>query len=967
MQQNMKYQHYFLTGLIYLLICTMPLRSMAGSQVAIIVDPNLEEPALHGLDKLEQALRSKGHAVTYAKEVVSNPADYFILAGKSTTDGPASRTLRVCNVAMPEGPEALVIQNMELQGKPSLILCGSDAVGLMYAALDVADRISWTDNDQDPFTQVEDISEKPFLSERAVSIYTMHRANFEQFLYDETQLERYFDLLAASRINSFVVVFGYENGGFMAPAYPYFFDVDEFPDVTLVGLSPEQQAKNTKAFKRMIRIAHERGIRFCPAFWDHIYRGEVQGGGIPGASEGAGKRLPHLVWGVTTENLVAYNKAALTKFIEVFPDIDAVQFRVHWESGLTREETPDFWHDMFRIIKQSRPDLRVDLRAKGLPDQVIEDAISQDLNFRITTKYWMEQMGLPFHPTHINQQNQTDRRHGYADLLRNPQLYAIHWRLWNGGTARFLLWGDPGYVRQFALSAQVYNGNSFEINDMLATKMLGEDHDARPFELLSPAYQYYDYEFERYWHFYQTWGRVTYNPEVSATIWEHEFYSRFGREAGTALMQGLHLASQVLPRIVAASYPYGNFPTTRGWAEMMRQNDLPDYATAQGSDIQQFMNMADHARSLMDGTHTAMRRPTSTSQWFSSVSERILEYVALAESSTSMEPGKEFISTLTDLKILAYLAEYHAQRLLAGIQYNLYKQTDDLFAFDRAIELEQSAKDAWSKIVDAAGEVYTRELIFGVYQVGFSRHWSEQLQYLESGLEQLIADRLKAYPEPVTEGPQIAHVPVRRLKPSEPLTIQATILSRQEVFRVEAMVQSSGHSETVMMNPISGGMYEATFTVPEGTVSLNYIIEATDSKRNTARFPGSGEQDPIHVTVSTDEKAPEVRLERIPKAMPGRNMKVHAMVSDPAGLKWVRLRYRHLTQFEDYQTLDMQLDPATGLYQAMIPGDFIVPGWNLMYFVEAVDALGNGCMIPDLEKEMPYVIVNVEQREAAKE
>jgi hypothetical protein len=943
------------------LICTISVRSLAGSQVVLVTDTNLEEPALHGLRVLEQALQSKGFTVTYAEDLVSISADYLILAGKATFEGPSSRNLRVFNVPLPDGPEALVIRKMDLQGKPALILCGSDDVGLMYAALDVADRISWAESDSDPFTHIQDISEKPFLQERAVSIYTMQRANFEQFLYDEKHLERYFDMLAASRINSFVVVFGYENGGFMAPAYPYFFDVGEFPDVALEGISPEQQAKNTKAFKRMIQIAHNRGIRFCPAFWDHIYRGKVQGGGIPGASEGAGKSSPHLVRGVTTENLVDYNKAALSKFMQVFPNIDAIQFRVHWESGLTREETPDFWHDMFSIIKQSRPDIRIDLRAKGLPDQVIEDAISQDLNFRITTKYWMEQMGLPFHPTHINRQNQSDRRHGYADLLRNPQRYAIHWRLWNGGTTRFLLWGDPDYVRRFAASTQVYNGSSFEINDMLATKMLGEDHDAQPFELLSPGYQYYDYEFERYWHFYQTWGRVSYNPEVPAEIWEQKFYSRFGREAGTALMQGLHLASQVLPRIVAASYPYGNFPTTRGWAEMMRQKDLPDYASAQGSDIQQFMNTADHAQSILDGTLTAKRRPTSTSQWFSIISEQILEKVSLAESSLSVERSKEFVSTITDLKILAHLAEYHAHRLLAGVHYNLYKQTDDLFALDRAIEKEESAKEAWAGIVEAAGEVYPRELVFGVYQVGFSRHWSEQLEYLESGLEQLIADRRNAFPDPKGEGPQIAHVPVRRLSPSESLNIQATVVSRQDISKVEMMVQSTGSYETVQLKPIARGMYEAAVPVPEGSTSFNYIIEATDSKGNRTLFPGTGKQDPIHVTMSMDENAPEVRLERIPKAIPGMDLSVFALVSDPAGIKWVRLRYRHLTQFEDYLTVDMQIDPATGLYHAIIPGDFIVPEWNLMYFVEALDSMGNGCMIPDLDKEMPYVIVKTEK------
>ena len=58
-------------------------------------------------------------------------------------------------------------------------------------------------------------------------MYTMQRAYFESRLYDEQYWTRYFDMLAADRINNFVVIFGYENGGFMAPPYPYFFNVDQ--------------------------------------------------------------------------------------------------------------------------------------------------------------------------------------------------------------------------------------------------------------------------------------------------------------------------------------------------------------------------------------------------------------------------------------------------------------------------------------------------------------------------------------------------------------------------------------------------------------------------------------------------------------------------------------------------------------------------------------------------------------------
>jgi hypothetical protein len=78
-------------------------------------------------------------------------------------------------------------------------------------------------------------------------------------------------------------------------------------------------------------------------------------------------------------------------------------------------------------------------------------------------------------------------------------------------------------------------------------------------------------------------------------------------------------------------------------------------------------------------------------------------------------------------------------------------------------------------------------------------------------------------------------------------------------------------------------------------------------------------------------------------------------------LETVRLRYRHLTQFEDYETLEMTVDPETGRYAGIIPGRFIVSDWDLIYFVEAHPKTGNGRMAPDLDQEMPYVIVPVER------
>jgi len=933
----------------------------AGNRVGIVVDAGPQGCAEYGLASLDDALWKQGFSTLPRQQVASAEVDFLILAGLTSNEGPAAHMLKVLNAPLPQGPEALVVRRTEVEGKPAIVLCGSDARGLMYAALDAADRVSWGDGAGDPFAHIQDTSERPYVLERAVSIYTMQRAYSESRLYDSAYWQRYFKLLARSRINSFAVIFGYENGGFMAPPYPYFFDVAEFPQVKLVGITDEQQRRNVAAFRRMIEVAHAHGIDFTAGIWDHIYRGGVQAGGIEGASENAGKPTEGLVWGVTAENLAPYNKAAIRKFLEVFPEIDAIQFRMHPESGLKRDEMEGFWHEIFSMIKQMRPEMRVDLRAKELPDAVIEDGLDQGLKLRVTTKYWMEQMGLPFHPTHINQQNQHDRRHGYADLLRYPQRYKVHWRLWNGGTARLLLWGDPDYVRRFAESAHLYSGESFEINEMLATWMLGEPHDAKPLMLLDPKYRYYDYEFERYWHYYQVWGRVSYNPDTPVEVWGREFDRRFGPQAGPSVMKSLHLASQVLPRIVAVSYRYQLFPTTRGWAEMMRIDDLPQYADAEGSDIQQFMNMRDQARSMIEGTDTAMRRPAETSRWFLQTSNQILECATAAEKSIGSRRSNEFISTITDLKILAGLASYHSHRLLAGVSYNLYQQTGDLFAFDDAIGHERQTVEAWERLVEAASDVYSKYLTLGVHRVGFSRHWEEELQKLSSGLKRLEEARQKAQPRTKTEVPQIAHVPVRRHAPGGVARLRATVGTETQLAQVQVRFYREGQWRSVDMQSTGRWRYEASVSTPDGADQIKYFIEARDDQGRVGYMPAAGAEDPIVMTLTSDDQPPQVNLERVRAPKPGKSVDVMAKVWDPSGVKWVRLRYRHVTQFEDYQSAEMRYDPQTGLWSVTIPGEFVVPQWDLMYFVEAVDTRGNGRMYPDMEMGMPYVIVKLDR------
>ena len=833
--------------------------------ISIITDKEPGNPINYGLNKLTEALNRKN--ITYEK--VGSESEvrgkWLIVAGLSSGGGLAERMIKEGNRTVPTIPEALTIWKTETLGKPAWAISGFDDRGVMYGLLDVADRIGWSTDPDTPMSEVKETTEKPEVTERAVSIYTMNRAYWESRFYDEVYWERYLDMLAKNRFNSIVVIFGYENGGFLAPCYPYFYDVEEFPDIRMVGISPQEQQRNLRALNRLIAMAHERGINFTVGIWDHIYRGGVQGGGIPGTQSAPAQPVNGLVWGLTGDNLTAYTKAALAKLIKLVPDLDAIQFRMHNESGLKKGEQEKFWADVFRMMKEAAPDLRLDLRAKELPEEVIEDALDVGLNFRITTKYWMEQMGMPYHPTKTNPEK-SPIRHSYAYLLSYPKQYKIHWRLWNGGTSRILLWGDPGYVRRFVESTHLYDGDGFEVNEPLATKMEAQPHDAKPFELLNPAYRYYDWEFERYWHFFQVFGRIGYNPETPPDIWDHEFEQRFGKEAGEVIEKALHTASWILPRIITSSYPYTLFPTTRGWAEKQHLGDLPDFAHAEFSDREQFAGFGEEARIRIEGGETARILPTVNSAWFEQTSNDLDQLIELAEKTIGDNRTNEFISTITDLKILSQLALYHSRRILAAVSYRIYESTGNISALDEAISHERDAIEAWRKIVEAAGDVYTDNLRFGVCGADLCGHWKDELVSLEKGLANLEQERQKLSgqtdnskgvtyqinPTRINYDTilQISHEPVTSLPVETPLslTVKATASAGVKWVKVRYRgVNQEFEYQTLLMEPAGEkDLYSAT--IPSDQIDpkwdFMYYIEVMDNQQRGHIYPDLNKETP---------------------------------------------------------------------------------------------------------------------------
>ena len=88
--------------------------------------------------------------------------------------------------------------------------------------------------------------------------------------------------------------------------------------------------------------------------------------------------------------------------------------------------------------------------------------------------------------------------------------------------------------------------------------------------------------------------------------------------------------------------------------------------------------------------------------------------------------NKEFESTVTDLRILAHLALFHARRIPAAVNYRLFERTKDSKTLDEAIAHERSATEAWRQLVAAAGDFYTEDLMMGVRGANLCGHWKDE-------------------------------------------------------------------------------------------------------------------------------------------------------------------------------------------------------------------------------------------------
>ncbi|HZO90887.1 MAG TPA: hypothetical protein VFB38_21350 [Chthonomonadaceae bacterium] len=826
-------------------------------------------------------------------------AGEIVLAAAGPASALARDVLGSVGLTVPREPEALALARGKALGRSVLLACGSELRGLVYALLEVADRVTYTEAPEAALDLRRPVLERPANAVRSIARIFSSEVEDKPWFYDRKFWEAYLSMLAAQRFNRFSLMLGmaYDflqevTDAYFHFAYPFLVSVPGH-DVRVVGLPEGERERNLEMLRFISEAASQRGLDFHLGIWTHGY------------DWSRNPSVNYTIAGLTPETLPAYCRDALRTLLQGCPAIQGVVFRIHGESGIP-EASYAFWQTVFDGVAQCGRRVEINLHTKGLDQALLSKALATGMPVTVAPKFWAEHLGLPYQQASIRALEMPPRdhsdqgffaksegsrrflRYGYGDLLTEDRRYGVFYRIWPG-TQRLLLWGDPTFAAGYARAAAFCGSQGMELCEPLSFKGrkgsgLPGGRDAYADPALKPA----GGDFEKYLYTYRLWGRLLYNPDAAPDTWRRFLKRELGASAGPS-EAALSQASRILPLVTTAHLPsaanngfwpeiYTNMPIVNE-KRPHPYGDTPSpkrFGTVSALDPVLFSSIEEFADALLKGQPDGRYSPVEVAHWLEGFADRAAHHLTDAQARRGGNPSPAFRRLAVDVEIQSGLGYFFARKLRAGTLYALYRASGDPSALREAIQAYQGAREAWTQLTAQAQGVYVPDITFG-RAAHLRGHWQDRLK----AIEQDIADMEAEAAQP---------------------TVQASPLYTPQ--------QIQGAVRAVLARP-SRPRLSLTHTPP-------------------APFRRG---EPLVVTA-------------------------RCAAEESGGLRLFRLRYRRVNQAEPYRTLEMERHDDH--YQAVLPGEVTDSPFPLQYFFELRRTSGPAWFYPGFNADLsnqPYFVV----------
>lgn len=599
----------------------------------------------------------------------------------------------------------------------SCTITGANENEAMYGALDVAERVSlgtqlWTQ---------QTVRRNPYLKRRGIKFNIPLDARTPS--YDDSgdaaqrniaemwRMEfwtRMFDQMAIHRYN--VLTFWNPH------PFPSMIKMDAYPNVALDDIcvttlkptghenewgEPQLVSENVMEnlavvremtidekisfWQEVMQYAHDRGIdiyfitwNVCPNSVARPVKENYRTYGINTETEEPGK------YGVTHQldnpATIKYLRESVKQFLLTYPHVKGIGVTAgehmpkKW-TGQNREEW--LWNTYGRGIldaKAVETNRKVDfIHRVWFTDltQVMKFWGDYPDSFELSFKYAKARLysspNIPFAREQIEQMKPYGLRSWWN--LRNDDIY-VH------------RWGDPDYVRSFLKNFELDHTAGFHMGSdgYVWGREFASRHPKSPREL----------EVDKHWYRFMLWGRLGYTPELGREFFQRKLEHRFPGVDAVLLYDVWQTASKIIPQVNRGYWQdwdhMWSVECCRGHVEGFHEvTTFVKNKTMQGSGI---VPIRKYVASKLANQTTEGISPREVADNLDQLATRTIEMADRLVSSVSEDTGnrRDLLATVEDIRSMAYLGQYYADKFRAAVDLATFQATDD------SVHLEASLK-----------------------------------------------------------------------------------------------------------------------------------------------------------------------------------------------------------------------------------------------------------------------------------
>jgi hypothetical protein len=850
--------------------------AMTGRGVSVVLDPSDTvagaPEALWAVREFEQSLVDKGIKVLCCKHVAeANPGDRCIVVS-SATSFISTAILQSAKLHVANAPESLATVWGTLVGKNVLLICGFDPRAVVYALLDLSDRVQ---NSTDPIAALAAVpshTEHPANEVRSITRLFTSDVEDKPWYNDRQMWPNYLTMLATQRFNRFNLAFGigydfirHVTDAYFLFTYPFLLAVPGY-NVRVPQLPDAERDRNLEMLRYISEQTVARGMEFHVGLWMHGYEWIDS----PAAN--------YTIEGITRQNHGDYCRDAVRLLLQACPAISGITFRIHGESGV-QEGSYEFWKTVFDGVATCGRKVKLDMHTKGMDQTMTDIALATKQPVNMSPKFWGEHMGLPYHQADIRElerpkpgdENKTGLmklsagtrgflRYGYGDLMREDRPWTVVHRIWPG-TQRVLLWGDPVTAAAYSRCFSFCGSNGVEICEPLSFK------GRRGSGIAGGRCAYQDaslkprWDWEKYRYSYRVWGRLLYNPDAEPDTWQRTLRNQFGQGA-TSIETSLAHASRILPIITTAYAPSAGNNTY--WPELYWNQSLVDdrhpgpysdsiapriFDHASPFDPQLFSRMDEFAEELLGSERSGKYSPVEVAQWIENQANQAELSLSQADATTSRKDDPEYRRLAIDVAIQIGLGQFFAAKFRSGVLYAIYQKTGSRAALEASLMLYRKARASWAQVVEVSKGVYMADITLGE-EPQLRGHWMDRLPAIDSDIAK-VAMELNAAPagqsapqvmsaiqevlgHPLERTLNANHRPPKTFHSGEPLKLALSISNGAAAVRLyyRRVNQAERYHSVAMQS--QGQTYHAT--IPSEYTATAYPLEYYfEVKRNGAQ------------------------------------------------------------------------------------------------------------------------------------